>query len=142
MDEPKRADELMRAVERSRQHVTRVLARQAAAIGVTEQEGHLLAHMARHPTLPIAEIQRAFRLRPSTLTNVLDRLEQRGFARRELNPRDHRSFLISLTPAGRRAAARAREVVGSVEAGVARRVSARDLAGFHAVLAALEHELG
>lgn len=40
---------------------------------------------------------------PSNITQIVNRLSQRGLVHREPDPRDRRSRLLSLTPAGRRA---------------------------------------
>jgi DNA-binding MarR family transcriptional regulator len=46
------------------------------------------------------------RLSHSRTVRVVDRLEERGLARRARDPRDGRSVLVHLTPAGRRAGRR------------------------------------
>ena len=72
------------------------------------------------------------------LTSVLDRLEGRGWVTREIDPGDRRSFVVSLTRPGKTAAAKVVGAVDALERRIARRVAARDLEGFAAVLAALE----
>ena len=37
-----------------------------------------------------------------TFTAILDRLVGDGYARRDANPRDRRSWIVTLTPAGKR----------------------------------------
>ena len=46
------------------------------------------------------ELSRALLLDPSTLTPVLKKLEQKGYLRRERDPRDQRSLAVTLTEAG------------------------------------------
>jgi DNA-binding MarR family transcriptional regulator len=89
----------------------------------------------------MATVQKAFGLRPSTLTNALDRLERRGFLLRRSDPHDRRTFLLELTAAGRRAASQVTRLVEAVEARLASRVSKAQLASFDAVMAALEDSL-
>jgi DNA-binding MarR family transcriptional regulator len=130
-----------RSVERANQLVRRYLAAHLDRLDVTEIEAHLLARLAARGPCSVADVQKAFGLRPSTLTNALDRLERRGFLRRRPNPSDRRTFLLELTAAGRRAAREVVSLVDTLEARVAAQVSARQLAAFHAVIAALEASL-
>jgi DNA-binding MarR family transcriptional regulator len=130
-----------RSVERANQLVRRYLAAHLDRLDVTEIEAHLLARLAARGPCSVADVQRAFGLRPSTLTNALDRLERRGFLRRHPNPSDRRTFLLELTAAGRRAAREVVSLVDTLEARVAAQVSARQLEAFHAVIAALEASL-
>jgi DNA-binding MarR family transcriptional regulator len=76
------------------------------------------------------------------MTGVLDRLERRGLARREVNPDDRRSFLIILTPAGIKASAEVRAVVDGFEESVRRRISVTDLEAFFRVVDAVDQVTG
>ena len=101
----------------------------------------MLVRLAAGATSP-NELHRLFGHKRSTLTSVLDRLEARGYARRETHPDDRRSFMISLTDAGAAAATTAAAAVSHLEQQVTAATSARDRAGFAAVLAALEAAVG
>lgn len=68
---------------------------------------------------------------------LIDTLVVRGYLDRRPDPDDRRRVLIELTPRGRAAAAEVREAVRSVDAELARRVSAEQLAGLRTGLAAL-----
>lgn len=72
--------------------------------------------------------------RKSTLTSLLDRLEERGLIRRDVHPEDRRSFVVSLTPRGRKLATRVRAVTEEFEARVRDGVTAKDLEGFRRVM--------
>lgn len=61
-------------------------------------------------------------------------LAERGFVVVEPDPADRRARLVSLTPAGREAAAWARETLQSVEDLWAQRLSARDFAALKRIL--------
>jgi DNA-binding MarR family transcriptional regulator len=130
-----------RAIERASQRVRRYLAAQLDQLGVTEIEAHLLARLASKGPCSVAEVQGAFGLRPSTLTNALDRLERKGFLLRQIHPADRRTFLLALTTPGREAARLVVAEVDVLEARVTGRVSADQLAAFHAVVAAIEDSL-
>ena len=132
---------ITRSVERANQLVRRYLTAHLDRLGVSDIEAHLLARLAAKGPCSVADVQKAFGLRASTLTNALDRLDRRGLLTRRSHPDDRRTFLLSLTGAGREAAATVVAMVDAVEARVADRVSASQLDGFHAVLAALEESL-
>ena len=107
----------------------------------TEIEAHLIARLAARGPCSVAEVQQAFGLRRSTLTNALDRLEHKGLLTRQLHPADRRTFLLELTTAGREAAGRVTGVVDLLEEHVRTRVSAGQLDAFHSVMAVLEEVL-
>jgi DNA-binding MarR family transcriptional regulator len=113
----------------------------AASLGVTQAEAHVLAHLADHGDSTIGDVHRAFAHRRSTLTSVLDRLADRGLVDRRSGEADRRTFVLSLTPSGRRLAVRVQRHLAHVEAEVRRRVSRDALKGFAEVVAALEDVL-
>jgi DNA-binding MarR family transcriptional regulator len=127
-----------RSVERANQLVRRYLTTHLDRLDVTDLEAHLLARLAAKGPCSVADLQKAFGLRPSTLTNALDRLQRRGFLLRRSDPRDRRTFLLALTAAGRRASREVIALVDTLEARVSARVSTQQLVAFHAVIAALE----
>ena len=49
---------------------------------------------------PIAAIGQQLGLTPSTMTGLVDRLEEQGFLRRERHPRDRRATVLRLTRKG------------------------------------------
>ena len=130
-----------RAVERASQRVRRYLATHLDQLDITEIEAHLLARLAAKGPSTVAQLQSAFGLRPSTLTNALDRLERRGFLVRQLHLDDRRTFLVSLTSPGNDAAGLVTSLVDVLEGRVGERVTAEQLRAFHAVVAALEESL-
>lgn len=106
--------------------------------GLSTTEGHLITYLRSYAPSPVGELVRVFGLKQSTLTSILDRLEQAGLVRREMNPEDRRSFLISLTTAGQKRAEQSVHMLEALEEEIRKRVSARDVKGFHAVMAAVE----
>ncbi|HEX6913523.1 MAG TPA: MarR family transcriptional regulator [Longimicrobium sp.] len=101
-------------------------------------EGHLLSYLRSYAPAPIGELVRVFGIKQSTFTSMLDRLEQAGYVRREMNPGDRRSFLIHITDEGRELAERGAEVLERLEDEIRARVTPRDVEGFHAVMRAVE----
>src|SRR5947209_1084236 len=103
------------AIERSAHLIAFYLDHALTGLAMTQAEAHVLAQLNRHGPASIGELHREFGHKPSTLTSVLDRLEKRGFVRREINPADRRSFVIRLTHAGRTGARRVTEVLDELE---------------------------
>ena len=73
----------------------------------------------------------------STLTSLLDRMEEREWIRRSTRPEDRRSILIELAPRGRRTASRVQQLVEGLEREILSRLDARDMAGFEATMSAI-----
>jgi len=71
---------------------------------------------------------------------VLDRLAARQLATREVDAADRRSFLIVLTPAGRRTASTVRAAVTDLEQRTLDSLTPAQVAGFRAVTRALTEE--
>ena len=105
-------------------------------------EGHLLTYLVPYGPCPVSELVRVFGSKHSTMTSLLDRLEKRGFVERNDNPEDKRSYLIALTPKGRKAASRVNVLVEEIEREIGKRVSKRDLAGFQKVMEAVAEATG
>jgi DNA-binding MarR family transcriptional regulator len=105
---------------------------------VSQAEAHVLASLERSGTMAIAALHRELALKRSTLTNILDRLESRGLIRRETNPGDRRSFLVYLTPKGRRVAKRVVMAFDGLEEKLHSTTSSACRAGFIEAVQALE----
>lgn len=106
--------------------------------GLSTSEGHLLTYLNSYAPASIAELLRVFGIKQSTFTSMLDRLEQAGLIRREMNPADRRSFLIHITDQGRQVAEQSNRVLLDLEEAIRSRVTPRDVEGFHAVMRAVE----
>ena len=126
--------EVIAELERAVHLIGRHLDTTAGDLRITQAEAHVLAQLGQHGPTPIGVLHQRFGHKRSTLTSVLDRLERRGFARRELNSEDRRSFLVRLTPAGRRAAARIAKVLDALE----REIDQKQAASIKGVVETLE----
>jgi DNA-binding MarR family transcriptional regulator len=136
---------LLRTLELAGHAVDRHLSRRLAEIDLTEAEGHVIFHLVEigpERLAGIPDLNRAFGMRPSTLTSVLDRLEKRRMIARKPNPGDRRSFLIAVTRSGRVAAARVQAMFEELERSASKSVTARELAGFHKVMSAMRQSCG
>ena len=86
------------------------------ALEVTQAEAHVLAHLHETGEARISELHARFGHRRSTLTSVLDRLEQRKLVERRSDPDDRRSFIVAPTRTGRVAAAAVHRALSALEA--------------------------
>jgi DNA-binding MarR family transcriptional regulator len=108
--------------------------------GLSQGEAHILALLASSGPSTVAELHRGLAHKRSTLTSILDRLTDRGLVTRAVGAEDRRTFLITPTARGRRAAARVHSHLADLERAVARRITSDDVRGFKKVMAAVEDE--
>jgi DNA-binding MarR family transcriptional regulator len=127
---------LIAELEAATHRVVAHLQRELRSLGLTPAEINALAQL-RGPR-SVAELQAATGQRPSTLTGVIDRLEHRGLLARLINPRDRRSFVLELTPAGEAAATQVHAAFAALEKETLARVAPRSVAGYQRVLDALK----
>ena len=127
----------MLALHRATHATLQALAVRLAGLDLPASEINVLANLAGHDPLTVGALAAATATRPTTLTSVLDRLVRRGYVIREVDPADRRSFLVSLTLAGQRAAGTVSAAVRELERGALSRVSPAQRAGFFAVIDAL-----
>ena len=109
-----------------------------ADLNLGAAEINALANLANRGALSVRELGAETGTRATTLTGVLDRLEDRGYLTRELDATDRRSFRLPLTEAGQAVAARVRAAVADIERDALADLSATQIAGFHAVITALQ----
>jgi DNA-binding MarR family transcriptional regulator len=136
--DPREIPELVPALERATHLVGVYLERRIAPLEITQAEAHILARLHRGGGVSPNELHRLFGHKRSTLTGVIDRLEARSYVKREINPADRRSFIISLTSEGEKAAATVSDAIGELERKIASHLSSRDLSSLTALLEALE----
>jgi DNA-binding MarR family transcriptional regulator len=70
-------------------------------IELNSAQGRILFVLWERDGIPITELAQATMLSKSTLTSMLDRLEEAGHLRREPSPEDRRVTLIALTEKNR-----------------------------------------
>jgi DNA-binding MarR family transcriptional regulator len=105
---------------------------------VNQAEAHVLAHLAGAGESTIGEVHRAFGHKRSTLTSILDRLEQRRLIARTSDQRDRRTFVVSLTRSGRVAARRVSDHLEAFERRALQTVPPADVRAFLRVLERFE----
>ncbi len=129
--------EFLSPLHKASRQISVYLEAHTRALGVSPAEGHVLTYLRGYAPAPVGELVRVFGLKQSTLTSMLDRLERSGLVRREVNPEDRRSFLVHLTGHGRRLTDRLNRVLADLEGAIREQVSAREVEGFHEVMAAI-----
>jgi DNA-binding MarR family transcriptional regulator len=112
--------------------------RELSQIAISQAEAHVLSHLSERGPCSIADVHRSFGHRRSTLTSILNRLEERGLIARAMHPEDRRSYLLRLTRDGRPVASKARKTLERLEAEALSRVGEQQVAAFIAVIEAIQ----
>ena len=126
------------ALQRATHHTLHALSAALSDLNLSAAEINALANLGEGGTLSVRQLSERAGTRASTLTGLLDRLENRGYLVREVDPADRRSFRLPLTDQGREVAARALAAITDLERAALARLDAAQLAGYHAVVTALQ----
>jgi DNA-binding MarR family transcriptional regulator len=81
-------------------------------------EALVLLYFSRRGSLPMRVMGQRLQLHPTSVTNIVDRLEADGLVKRIAHPTDRRTTLVEITEAGRQLRATATEAVTSVDFGL------------------------
>ncbi len=109
--------------------------RMQARIGVTASQRLLLRIVGRYPGISAGELAQLMEVHASTVTGVLQRLEQRRWIARRPDAADRRRTLLELTEEGSKIDALR---IGTVEAGVRRALGRCSEAQISAALTVLD----
>jgi DNA-binding MarR family transcriptional regulator len=82
-------------------------------------EALVLLAFSRQGALPLGKMGDRLMLHPTSVTNIVDRLERQGLVERTAHPTDRRTTLASITDDGRRVVDKATEAVSSTGFGLA-----------------------
>ena len=126
------------ALQRATHHTLHALSAALTEENLSAAEINALANLGDGGTLSVRQLSERTGTRASTLTGLLDRLENRGYLARELDPADRRSFRLPLTETGQAVAARVRAAIADLERDALSGLDATQLAGYHAVVTALQ----
>jgi len=116
--------------------VQAVFARTAERHGLTPVQAKLLCVLAGGPR-GMAELAGILGVEKAALTGLVDRVERRGLAERTAVPGDRRALRVTLTAAGRQAAAAFHHAVSAELDGLAAALPAAERARFGASLSRL-----
>jgi DNA-binding MarR family transcriptional regulator len=89
-------------------------------------EALMLLFLSRRGSLPLGKMGVRLQVHPTSITNLIDGLEKRGYVERTPHPSDRRTTLASITASGRAAAQDATDALHADRFGTAP-LSAKDL---------------
>lgn len=89
-------------IRRAHQISVAIFMEECAAHNVTPVQYACLSEIARQPGVDATRLASAVAFDRSTLGNVLERLESKGWVDRRPSPEDRRAKLLHITPAGER----------------------------------------
>lgn len=104
-------------------------------------EGLMLLYLSRAGALPLGKMGARLQVHPTSVTNIIDGLEQRGYVTRRPHPNDRRTTLAEITPSGRSAAANATEALNKLDFGT-RPLPRGELESLTRILGDLRHGAG
>jgi DNA-binding MarR family transcriptional regulator len=104
-------------------------------------EALMLLYLSREGSLPLGKMGARLQVHPTSVTNLVDGLEDLGYATRNPHPSDRRTTLATITGKGREVALAATEALNGMEFGTVplKRAELDDVTG---VLERLRHEAG
>lgn len=72
-----------------------------ALAGTTRGQGKVMGILQVHPHISQKELARILDIRAASVSELINKLSAKGLVRRQTGHSDHRTTIISLTPAGR-----------------------------------------
>lgn len=101
------------SIMRVQQIVLSAVDKALADLGLTfaRYEALVLLHFSRRGSLPLGKMGERLQVHPTSVTNLIDRLERQGLVRRARHPSDRRTTLAEITDSGRVLVERATEAV-------------------------------
>lgn len=104
-------------------------------------EALVLLTFSRKGSLPLGKMGERLMIHPTSVTNIVDRLEAQGLVRRVDHPTDRRTTLCEITHDGRRLVDAATEAVTAVDLGIAG-LTAREVGQLTTLLGKLRRAAG
>jgi MarR family transcriptional regulator, transcriptional regulator for hemolysin len=114
----------------------------ATGLGLTPALARLLFHVYRVPGSHQTELAHRLDITPVTLCRMVDRLAERGFVRRQADPRDRRAVRVYVAARGEPLVARMTRIADETGARALKGVAARERAALLRLLGKLAHNLG
>ena len=109
----------------------------AGSAGITAAQAAALFFLKDNGGCTHTELSRGLLLDNSAITGLVDRLEKRGLARRQISERDRRAIRLEPTDAGIKAAAAALPVLGEFNAAIQKGFTPSEIDTFARVLASI-----
>lgn len=128
---------ILSPIHRATRQIHLYLEHEVGSHGVSNNEGHLLTYLLSYEPSSIGELLRVFGFKRSTMTSMLDRLEEAKLLKRYTYAEDRRSWLVELTASGRTKAGDVRKIVDRFEQEVVGKVSSEEMKHFQRVIDAV-----
>ncbi len=125
------------SIHRTWRQIGRHLEQEGLPLGLSGTEAHLVSYLTVYGPCPVGQLIDAFGVKPSTLTNILKRIENKNIVARRKNADDHRSYVLELTPEGTLIAEQIHRRLEIFEEEIRMRTSEEEVEGFLAVIAAM-----
>ena len=125
-------------IEQAYRNLERVYERMVRPLGLNVLEWYALRALYRQDGLSASQLAAQVCRHPSSMTALLDRMEQKGLVRRQAAPDDRRSVQIFLTEQGRALRESVLVVAERLEHLLDDRVSPDDLRAFLRVVSVLQ----
>ena len=110
--------------------------------GLTPSQLSTLSSVGKSGPIRLGDLAAAERIAPSTLTRLVNVLEDRGYLLRRPAPDDARAFLVTMTDSGNEVLERIREEATSLLTDILRTLPPDQLTALEAALPALEQLAG
>jgi DNA-binding MarR family transcriptional regulator len=110
--------------------------------GLTPSQLSTLSSVGKIGPVRLGDLAAAERIAPSTLTRLVNVLEERGYLLRQPAPDDARAYLVTVTESGTEVLERIRDEATSLLTDMIRALPADQLAALEAALPALEQLAG
>ena len=110
--------------------------------GLTPSQLSTLSSVGKSGPVRLGDLAAAERIAPSTLTRLVNVLEERGYLVRKPAPEDARAYLVTVTDTGNEVLARIREEATSMLTDILTTLTPDELAALEAALPALEQLAG
>jgi DNA-binding MarR family transcriptional regulator len=107
--------------------------------GLTPSQLSTLSSVGKCGPVRLGDLAATERIAPSTLTRLVNVLEERGYLSRQPAPGDARAFLVTVTDSGREVLERIRAEATNLLTDILTKLPADQLAALEAALPALEH---
>ncbi len=104
-------------------------------------EALMLLSFSRRGEMPLGKMSDRLMVHPASITNTVDRLEERGLVVRRRDEHDKRRILAAITPAGRRVASEATIPLNKIQFGLGA-LDEPDAALINAVLRRVRDDAG
>jgi len=110
--------------------------------GLTPSQLSTLSTVGKCGPIRLGDLAAAERIAPSTLTRLVNVLEDRGYLLRQPAPEDARAYLVTVTDSGKEVLERIRDEATSMLTDILMTLPADQLAALEAALPALEQLAG